>query len=224
MKLDDQIPSHITHLNEAARSGCETDQQRLRVAELLHKHGDVFSVDENDMGLTHCISHSIPTVPGSCPIRQPPHRLGPEKEKEVEKQIDSLLNRDLIEPSNSAWSSPVVLVRKKDGGWRFCIDYRRLNAVTIQDAFPLPRIDESLDALTGSKFFSTLDLPSGYWQVPLDAEAREKSAFVTRGGLWNWKVLPQGLTSAPATFQRLMEHVLRGLHWKTLRRLTSLSG
>ena len=91
-----------------------------------------------------------------------------------------------------------------------------INNVTNQDAYPLPRIDKSLDALAGSKYFSTLDLTSGYWQVPLDAEAQERSTFVTRGGLWKWNVLPFGLTSAPATFQRLMEKVFRGLHWKTL--------
>jgi len=94
--------------------------------------------------------------------------------------------------------------------------YRRLNSVTIQDAYPLPRIDESLDALAGRKYFSTLDLPSGYWQVPLSPDAQDKAAFIARGELWKWKVLPFGLTSTPATFQRLMEHVLSGLHCKTL--------
>jgi hypothetical protein len=98
--------------------------------------------------------------------------------------VEELLSRGLIEPSSAAWGSPVILVRKKDGAWRFCIDYRRLNAVTIQDAYPIPRIDESLDALLGSQFFSTLDLASGYWQVPLDEEARDNSTFATRGGLW----------------------------------------
>jgi len=96
------------------------------------------------------------------------------------------------------------------------VDYRKLNSVTIQDAYPLPRIDESLDALAGSKYFSTLDFLSGYWQVPLSPDAQEKVAFITRDGLRKWKVLPFGSTSAPATFQRLMEQVLSGLHWKTL--------
>jgi len=91
-----------------------------------------------------------------------------------------------------------------------------LPQITIQDAYPLPRIDESLDALAGSKYFSALDLLSSYWQVPLSPDAQEKAAFITRDGLWKWKVLPFGLTSAPATFQRLMKQVFSGLHWKTL--------
>ena len=97
---------------------------------------------------------------------------------------------------------------------RSCVDYDRLNAVTQQNAYSLPRIDDSLNALSGCKFFSTLDLISGYWQVPLDGDAQEKSGFATRSGLWKWKVLPFSLTSSPATFQRLMERVLHGLHWK----------
>jgi len=118
--------------------------------------------------------------------------------------------------AHSAWSSPVVLIRKKNGSWRLCVDYRKLNSGTIQDAYPLPRIDEYLDALAGSKYFSTLDLLSGYWQVPLSPDTQEKAMFIMRDRLWKWKVLPFKLTSAPATFQRLMEQVLRGLHWKTL--------
>jgi len=96
------------------------------------------------------------------------------------------------------------------------VDYCKLNSVNIQDAYPLPRIDESLDALASSKYFSMLELLRGYWQVPLSPDAQEKVAFITQDGLWKWKVLPFGLTSAPATFQRLMERVLSGLHWKTL--------
>ena len=140
----------------------------------------------------------------------------PNNTKEIHDQVTQLAKDGLIEPSHSAWSSPVVMVKKKDGTWRFCVDYRRLNDVTIKDAYPLPRIDDSLDSLSGSRYFSTLDLLSGYWQVSLDDDAKAKSAFVTRNGLWQWKVLPFGLTSAPSTFERLMEKVLRGLHWKTL--------
>ena len=121
---------------------------------------------------------------GTRSIRQPPRRLGLEKDKEVERQVADLVQRGMVEPADGAWSSPVVLVRKKDQSWRLCVDYRWLNAATRKDAYPLPRIDDSLDALAGSMYFSTLDLVSGYWQVPLDQDAREKSAFVTRGGLW----------------------------------------
>lgn len=166
--------------------------------------------------MTDLVKHSIPLQPGTKPIRQPPRRLGLEKDAEVERQISDLQERGLIEPADGAWSSPVVLVRKKDGKWRLCIDYRKLNAVTCRDSYPLLRIYDSLDTLAGSCYFSTLDLLSGYRQAPLDSDAQEQAAFATRGGLWKWKVLPFGLTSAPATFERLMACVLHGLQWQTL--------
>jgi hypothetical protein len=106
------------------------------------------------------------------------------------------------------------LVQKKDGAIRFCVDYRRVNDITLKDAYPLPRIEESLDALQGSRYFSTLDLKSGYWQVELREEDKPLTAFTTRRGLFEWNVMPFGLTNAPATFQRLMEKVLEGLQWK----------
>ena len=210
------VPAHLRELLGSACAELPSFEHQQQVAQLLSQYADIFSKSDGDVGQTTAVQHEIPVLPGTVPIRQPPHRLGAEKEAEVERQVADLLARGLIEPASGAWSSPVVLVRKKDGSWRFCVDYRRLNAVTQYDAYPLPRIDESLDALSGSVFFSTLDLISGYWQVPLTDDAQEKAAFTTRSGLWKWKVLPFGLTSAPATFQRLMEKVLHGLHWKTL--------
>ena len=133
---------------------------------------------------------------------------------EADKQIEEMLKKDVIQPSSSPWASAIVMVTKKDGSKRFCVDYRKLNDITVKDAYPLPRIDASLDQLAGAKWFSCLDLNSGYWQVEVDADDRAKTAFVSRKGLFEFKVMPFGLCNAPATFERLMEAVLAGLNWK----------
>ena len=125
-----------------------------------------------------------------------------------------MCENNIAQPSTSPWGSPVVLVKKKDGTMRFCVDYRKLNAVTKKDSFPLPLISEVLDSLNETKFFSTLDLKSGYWQIELDPATQEKTAFVTHNGLFEFSVLPFGLTNSPASFQRLMGHILRGLEYK----------
>ena len=129
----------------------------------------------------------------------------------ITKHVKDMLDKKVIEKSSSPWSSPVVLVGKKDGTIRFCIDYRKLNKVTKKDTYPLPRIDETLEILGKAKFASTLDLFSGYWQIPLAPEDKEKTAFVCHEGLFQFNVMPFGLTNAPATFQRAMELVLSGL-------------
>ena len=129
--------------------------------------------------------------------------------------LQTMLEQGVIQTSFSPWAAPIVLVKKKDGTTRFCVDYRKLNDVTKKDAYPLPRIDDTLDALSGAKIFSTLDLASGYWQVEMDPNDREKSAFVTHQGLYEFNVMPFGLCNAPSTFRRLMEYVLAGLQWST---------
>ena len=137
----------------------------------------MFSRGDTDVEQMDVIEHTIPL------LKATPRWLGLTKGREVDCQVADLVQRGMVEPADGAWSLPVVLVRKKYYYWRLCTDYCRLNAATRKDAYPLPRIDDSLDALAGSMYFSTLDLVGGKWQVPLDRDIREKSAFVARGGL-----------------------------------------
>ena len=122
-----------------------------------------------------------------------------------------MLDHDVIHSSNSPWSSSVIKVKKKDESWRFCIDYHKLNAVTCHNAYPLPRIDATLDSLAGTTYFTTLDLASGYWQVGVEEQDKETTAFSTTEGHLEFNLMSFGLTNTPATFQRLMEYVLAGL-------------
>lgn len=184
------------------------------VRALITKYQDVFEIGEGSKGRTSVVKHAIDTGEAK-PIRQNPRRLPLAKREEARKIIKEMEDDGIIEPSNSPWVSPVVLVKKKDDTLRFCVDYRMLNNVTKKDSYPLPRIDDTLDSLEGCKLFSTLDLKSGYWQVGLEPKDKEKTAFSIGEGLWQFTVMPFGLCNAPATFERLMENVLRGLSWET---------
>ena len=179
---------------------------------LLLTYADVLASSVSDLGRTDRLRHHIETG-NSPPVRQSVRRIAPCRREEVKKLLNQMLEQEIIEPSSSPWASPVVLVQKKDGSTRFCIDYRKLNRVTRKDAYPLPRIDMTLDTLHGSKWFTTLDLLSGYWQVEMEAADKEKTAFCTTEGLFQFRVMPFGLSNALASFQRLMDLVLTGLQW-----------
>ena len=175
---------------------------------------NIFSSSSEDIGQTHLAYHNINTTT-EVPIRQRAYRTSPAMRVEIQSQVDDLLRRGVIEESYSPWASPIVMVKKKDNTFRFCVDYRALNAVTIRDSHPIPRQDDSIDALSSSTYFSVMDLSSGYWQIPLNPDDKEKTAFTTGTGLYHFNVMPFGLVNAPMTFQRLMEAVLHGLHWST---------
>ena len=168
--------------------------------DLLSSHHQTFSLEEGERGQTDLVEMVINTE-GVDPIKQHPRRVPFSVRREVARQVDKMLQEGVISPSESPWSSPVVMVRKKDGTHRFCVDYRKLNSVTKRDQFPLPHIDDLLDQLGKAKYFSTLDLAAGYWQIQVHGEFQEKTAFSTPQGLFEFKVMPFGLTNAPAVFQ-----------------------
>ena len=181
------------------------------ILDTLLKYPDVFN---EGLGYTDVITHKIDTG-NTAPIRQYPRRFPYAYREEVNKQISEMLEQGVIQQSNSPWASPIVLVKKKDGKFRFCVDYRKLNAATKRDAHPLPRIDDLLDSLQGSTMFSTLDLRSGYWQIGMSPEDREKTAFITPEGLWEFLRMPFGVSNGCATFQRAIQIVLSGLKYDT---------
>lgn len=175
--------------------------------QLLSENEDLF--EENGEATTEVIHHI--DTDNHPPIFVPPYRLNPHKKAELKRHIDEMLSTDIIEPSESPWAAPVVMVPKKDGGTRICIDYRRLNAITKPDRYPLPRMDDLLHEAKKTGFITALDLRAGYWQVSVKPEDQEKTAFTTPFGIYQFKRLPFGLRNAPATFQRLMDRFRTGM-------------
>ena len=169
-----------------------TDEQNERVHRLLEDNRGVFSTSEFDLGRTDLVRHKIDT--GSYrPFKQPLRRHPMAYLPVIDEHVDKMLANNVCEPSNSPWASNVVLVKKSDGTLRFCVDYRQLNSFTVKDSYPLPRIDTCFDALGDAKYFSTLDLRQGYWQVENDPETADKTTFITGRGAFKFKVLPFGL-------------------------------
>jgi len=210
---DVELPEHLNVLFCQTVEGADLSYDTVKgLKTLLHDHRDTFASSSADLGFSDLIQHDVDTGDAR-PIKQSPRRP-PLAAKESEDEIlNDMLSTGVIEPSNSSWASPVCLVKKKDGTFRFCIDYRRVNAVSKKDAHPIPDIQDALDHLRGAKYFATFDLLSGYWQLGLTERAKERSAFCTRRGLFHFTRMPFGLSGAPGSFCRLMSIVLRDLLW-----------
>lgn len=200
LSLDHVVQNSDFDLRGAA---VETDEQRARLVELLNKNSSVFSQHPMDYGHTKTVKHEIPLV-DSRPFRLPYRKIPPSQWQDVRRLLTDMETAGVIRPSKSPYASPVVVVTKKDGSLRLCIDYRKLNSCSPRDAFPLPRIEEALESLGQAKYFSTLDLTSGYWQVEVAEQDKHKTAFSTPMGLFEANRMPFGLQNAPSTFQRLL--------------------
>ncbi|KAL5486596.1 hypothetical protein EMCRGX_G019098 [Ephydatia muelleri] len=200
----DRGPEIIESLIMGVEGLSDIELEQLRM--LLCQFSSIISTSDSD--------HHIDTQ-GANLVKQPPRRLPFHRREEVKRMLNDMLAQGVIKSATGPWSSPVVLVQKKDGSTRFCVDFRQLNSLTKKDAHPLPRVDDTLDSLSGAQWFSTIDLASGYWQVEVAEEDKKKTAFSTPFGLFQFRTMPFGLCNAPSTFQRLMERVLTGLHWST---------
>ena len=208
------VPEHLKSLLE--RSSPNLDNEQIReLASLMKDYSDVFSEHDLDLGCFTGVTHKIDTKDAQ-PVKHRLRRVPLGFENEEEKHLKKMLEAQVIRPSNSEWAAAPVLVRKKDGGVRWCIDYRNLNSLTVKDTYPLPLIEECLDTLGGNLFYSSCDMTSSYWQIPLEPSDSHKTAFVTKYGLFEHCRMPFGLCNAPATFMRAMNFVLRGLTWSVV--------
>lgn len=183
--------------------------QNINLNKLLQNYADIIDTPGKILKPCNIVSCKIPT--DSRPIRQRAYRAPLSKRKIISDQIDDMLNQGIIRPSSSPWASPITLVPKKGGELRFCVDYRKLNSVTIKDSYPLPLIQDIFDQLSGAKLFSTLDLKSAYWQIPVSEKDIHKTAFICHRGLFEFLRMPFGLCNAPATLQRALESILHDL-------------
>ena len=199
----------ITDLSDSVLS----DGDRIKFPNLFKKYRDVFAFPGDQLGRSSLVQHVI-DIGDAMPIKQRPYRASPDVKKEIDRQVDEMVHNGIIQQSVSPWSTPVVLVKKKDGSFRFCVDFRKLNKVTKLDSFPMPLVADALYSLAGTSLFSCLDLKSGFWQIHMHSGSREKTAFATHNGLNEFLTMPFGLSNSGASFQRLMGHILRGFEYR----------
>jgi hypothetical protein len=205
-----QTSKEEKEIQEHLIMGDITLDQKLRVVSLLRKYQDRLAMNQTKIGRTSKITHKINTGDHP-PISQKYYKVTEDKRRIIKEEIEKMEKEGIIQETKGScpWSSPVVIVTKKDGSPRFCVDYRKINDITITDAYPLPRIDELLEKYRTGKWFTSLDLASGYWQVEMDPQDKSKTAFTCHLGLYEFNVMPFGLKNAPPTFQRLMNKILR---------------
>ena len=212
VKLCEQLPTHVQDMFRKSTSAL-SDSEASKFANLLMDFQDVFAKSDTDLGCFTAIKHTIDTGESS-PVRQQMRRTPIGFQEEEEKHLKSMLECGVITPSTSEWSSAPVLVRKKDGSIRWCIDYRAVNDKCCKQVWPIPSFSQCSELFSGLEYMSTVDLNSGYWQIEMDEKDQHKTAFITKYGLYEYKRMPFGLTNAPATFMRAMTLVLQGLQWK----------
>ena len=179
---------------------------------LLYEYKNIFDPKLKNPGGAEGVTHQI-NIGDNKPINQNLYRTGPKEREAQNTQIKDMLESGVIRPFKSPWASPIIMVKKKDNTLRFCIDYRKLNKITKKDVYPLPRIDDSLNALGGRIIYTTLDCSSGYHQIRMNESDKEKTAYISSERLYEFNVMPFGSCNAPATFQRYMDLCLAGLKW-----------
>lgn len=210
----DEIPNQCIDLSKF-RTDHLNSEEKLVISNLIKEYSDIFYQEDSPLTFTNRIKHQIKTT-DEIPVYSRPYRYPFIYKNEVQKQIKKMLDSKIIRPSNSPWSSPIWVIPKKlDASgkqkWRVVIDYRQLNSKTIDDKYPLPNITDLLDKLGRCQYFTTLDLASGFHQIEMDEKDTEKTAFTTENGHWEFLRMPFGLKGAPATFQRVMDNILRGI-------------
>lgn len=213
---EDPMENRLQKLENNLKLDHLNSEERASILSICREHNDLFFLEGDYLSCTNSVKHEISTLTDHAPINIRPYRLPESQKQEISKQVGAMLDGNIIQPSKSAWNSPLLVVPKKSGvsgekKWRVVVDFRKLNDITISDAFPLPNITEILDQLGNSRYFSTLDLASGYHQIAMHETDRAKTAFSTQNGHFEFLRMPFGLKTAPATFQRLMNSVLTGL-------------